>query len=1308
MGLKVRSQTKRQVEMCAGNNRRRHLRLESLESRHLLSVSVPIDAAHDFTDEQATEVGPSLQNVAVPQSIVAPLSTSASSFSTIGYGYNGRLQEWLPEFSGSSVNFDGVPFNIPATGNNVWHSADPWTAGPNPRTLTIPVNLFGAQRVYTLINSWWGETAPGTYASITFVGSAGATYVFDLDGDSDVRDYLHGNHANAINGTTTTNVFSAGAKRIDMQSITLPEAFHTQTLTSIQVTDNGIHWVGADDPLQQRIYLAGLTIESVPSGVYENWSQIVSGNGQPVFNGQVFSTTSGNTWAVNSYPATPDFNVSLTPGGIRMQAPPEASTFGAREYMLTNSNQAFQDVVTQTTVTLTASPGGQVQGAGLVVRGDLATGNGYALLIANGFAALARIDGFVANYLSFFPVPEVVPGSIFGLKLIASGSDVIGIVYDGGLSGPTISVVRHSDPTYSTAGVVGLVAASYPPLPSTDASFGPFTADLLGTATPMVSGLKATATGTESVTVRWNRSITTNDPYYLERATSPDGPFTQIAILDATKTSYVDTGSHLSPSTPYYYRLWAMSNNVPSPYSAVADVKTLGDPTEFNSGPRIMSPAAGSFGALTAPVSYIDVTFSEPIDPASFTPADVSLRRGAAIIPVQQPTHQGGNVWRIPFASQSTPANYTLIVGPYINDVAGNPMNQNAPTGNQVNGEPNADRFIGSFAVNATQAPSDTGIIGIDRWWAYESETFAATLEVEIGVAGTYYLDIDVDDEIGLNNDWELTPGAFITVDNSIQQYDFSIAAAVEIPHLSVGRHTIEIHDFVAPPRPVIQEITFQLQGPSGVPDDLVTMFVSDRLGIDDAAIASLVFEDGFGVERAGITSAEALATTFAPTLHFDIGETYPQPFPVQASIATMELKDQTGNRIFASLGAIGNAQAYLDLPVASTFPTGVPTVYASVVPDLGANRIAINYWFHYPYNDWKVQQDPALRARGAGNNHEGDWEGITVFLERATTADPFIPIRVGYAQHERIVLRISSLELITLFDGGQSVEWPLAVATGTTSPEVFVARGSHASYPNATTTIVTPGSGFGLDPRRYVTGLDAHTGSDIAKRLTPQLYQLTVLGRAPNLVDSENQWALFPGRWGQPDLPGGRLEIKGLIADVPTFDGGDDGPLGPLFQKGGFMAGTRWLDPWTWASDFDEIQVTSIHRETMAASVDQSNLPRASAPNASAFAIALAQGTVLRWEVDQMLFQGRAPQMSDPSNGSSVQVHHDQVLRHSYALRATEDIVSSSRGSSRNSFVRSEDKTSRSTSILYDQVFEQVGIQEIEGIPTLLTRTRA
>ncbi len=200
----------------------------------------------------------------VPVNFSGQANTHLQDFpEPVPFSYTGGID--LPNADTGSLTLGGIPFVIPTNGLNGWNSYN--APGPNPIVLDIPVNIFNATTVYTLINTYWGEPGPDSYAKIEFFGTGGAYYEKDLIGGVDIRNYNVEAPATAawtqtINGTTTTEVLSYNSfglgQRLDMQTFVLPASFEGQTLDEIQLTDTG----GAT--LFQRLLLSGVTVQSVP------------------------------------------------------------------------------------------------------------------------------------------------------------------------------------------------------------------------------------------------------------------------------------------------------------------------------------------------------------------------------------------------------------------------------------------------------------------------------------------------------------------------------------------------------------------------------------------------------------------------------------------------------------------------------------------------------------------------------------------------------------------------------------------------------------------------------------------------------------------------------------------------------------------------------------------------------------------------------------------------------------------------------------------------------------------------------------
>jgi len=171
-----------------------------------------------------------------------------------------------PTFPVGSQLFGGIPFDIPAGTVNAW-SADATTNGTlhaGTVAVTIPINVFGVSTVYTLLNTEWGQSS-GSFVSLTFNGTDGATQTIALMGDSDIRDYNQDEWTNSISGATEEVWQNGLGQRLDRQQITLSSIFQTQTLLSMTLTDTGdrVNLFDVHDPATnaQRVFLSGVTVE---------------------------------------------------------------------------------------------------------------------------------------------------------------------------------------------------------------------------------------------------------------------------------------------------------------------------------------------------------------------------------------------------------------------------------------------------------------------------------------------------------------------------------------------------------------------------------------------------------------------------------------------------------------------------------------------------------------------------------------------------------------------------------------------------------------------------------------------------------------------------------------------------------------------------------------------------------------------------------------------------------------------------------------------------------------------------------------
>jgi hypothetical protein len=154
-------------------------------------------------------------------------------------------------------------------------------------------------------------------------------------------------------------------------------------------------------------------------------------------------------------------------------------------------------------------------------------------------------------------------------------------------------------------------------------------------------------------------------------------------------------------------------------------------------------------------------------------------------------------------------------------------------------------------------------------------------------------------------------------------------------------------------------------------------------------------------------------------------------------------------------------------------------TTYAHVTTEPGRDdRLALQYWFFYPFNDFN-------------NTHEGDWEMIQLLFatDDATQALDQTPIEVGFSQHE----------------GMEVADWddPKLQIVDVTHPVVHVANGSHANFYDSALYLGTSGEeGFGCDDTR-----------EPADALRPTV---AVVPDDPAAARAAFPWIEFPGRWGE------------------------------------------------------------------------------------------------------------------------------------------------------------------------------------------------
>ena len=230
-------------------------------------------------------------------------------------------------------------------------------------------------------------------------------------------------------------------------------------------------------------------------------------------------------------------------------------------------------------------------------------------------------------------------------------------------------------------------------------------------------------------------------------------------------------------------------------------------------------------------------------------------------------------------------------------------------------------------------------------------------------------------------------------------------------------------------------------------------------------------------------------------------------------------------------------------------FDPGHPTYYGRVVRDNG--WVICQYWFFYSFNNWRS-------AFSGVNEHEGDWEQVTVYLDGtgAQSVDGLPEPRwVVFSAHDE-----------TGDDLRRRWDDPDLHKEGERHPVVFVGAGSHSGaylpgdylitveppswggvlpFIRRVASVLTPwaraaqGSGFGIPYIDYARG----DGDTIGPGHEREWTQVVIGEQTPWVHD-------YRGLWGH---------------DSRDAFGGERGPAGPRYERDTTVRAS-WGDPVGWA----------------------------------------------------------------------------------------------------------------------------------------------
>ena len=158
-----------------------------------------------------------------------------------------------------------------------------------------------------------------------------------------------------------------------------------------------------------------------------------------------------------------------------------------------------------------------------------------------------------------------------------------------------------------------------------------------------------------------------------------------------------------------------------------------------DAGPKVIHVTPS--GTVDSTIQTIDVTFDEPVDPASFTAVDITLTGPNGPVTVVGFTTVSDTVISVDVDDQITPGMYSLSIGPDITDTAMNPMDQDGDT---VNGEPVDDVFTSNFTLTA----NEDAVLIVNVNGSYNAQGQQIFDTVVAAGARALFVHLDVDGEV--------------------------------------------------------------------------------------------------------------------------------------------------------------------------------------------------------------------------------------------------------------------------------------------------------------------------------------------------------------------------------------------------------------------------------------------------------------------------------------------------------------------------------------------------------------------------------
>jgi len=233
------------------------------------------------------------------------------------------------------------------------------------------------------------------------------------------------------------------------------------------------------------------------------------------------------------------------------------------------------------------------------------------------------------------------------------------------------------------------------------------------------------------------------------------------------------------------------------------------------------------------------------------------------------------------------------------------------------------------------------------------------------------------------------------------------------------------------------------------IPDEWVNSLQEAELTVDIPLPPDYHYKQDLVIEEEAQGFIKNLIYDYAPILKFAKEEEY---FPVRVEMVFEEATYKS-NDGFPEIKVTKDLLAKRGSKEAKIKVSGKDingniedsVIYATCKKQ--GNRLAVQYWFHYTY-DSKTYV-PIVTS------HNGDWEMITIVFD-VFDENNYVPLYVAFSEHRpRQTIECISGECINKLggvkwkSGGIRIPWDKVDKDGT-HPIVYVAMGSHASYPYA------------------------------------------------------------------------------------------------------------------------------------------------------------------------------------------------------------------------------------------------------------------